>query len=394
MGDIHGQYYDLLNMISKAGEPGGLNYLFLGDYVDRGILGIEVCLLLFALKLNEPKSVVLLRGNHESRNMTEAFTFRLEVLGRFDQEVYDLFMEVFDAMPLAALVAKKYLAMHGGISPELQRVEEINSIDRFEEIPLDGVFCDLVWADPMDDDLAMQHEFKENPERECSNYFGKKPVKALLKRNKLLSIFRGHQVQVDGFKMHRWGSKDSFPYVITIFSAPNYCGSYNNKAAVLLLKNNNLQLKQYQETEPPYRLPDDLNLFSWSMPFLAEKVTGMLFNILKTCTPAELRELNDEVPTEEVLKQVKAESAEAQDKIKRKMHLKQKISSMGKMNVMLTRLRENSEDLLKMKNMSPDGKLPRGLLFQNRSAIKFDQNTFALTKDLDAGNEKRPKKKA
>lgn len=126
VGDLHGQYFDLLNMISKAGEPGTLNYLFLGDYVDRGILGIEVVLLLFAIKLNEPKSVVLLRGNHESRNMTESFTFREEVLDRYDVEVYDLFMDVFDALPISALVAKKYLAMHGGISPELSKIEQIN----------------------------------------------------------------------------------------------------------------------------------------------------------------------------------------------------------------------------------------------------------------------------
>jgi serine/threonine-protein phosphatase 2B catalytic subunit len=123
VGDIHGQYFDLLNMISKAGEPGTINYLFLGDYVDRGVLGIEVVLLLFAIKLNEPKSVVLLRGNHESRNMTESFTFREEVLDRYDLEVYDLFMEVFDSLPISALVAKKYLAMHGGISPELSKLE-------------------------------------------------------------------------------------------------------------------------------------------------------------------------------------------------------------------------------------------------------------------------------
>ena len=123
VGDLHGQYYDLLNMISKAGEPGTLNYLFLGDYVDRGILGIEVVLLLFSIKLNEPKSVVLLRGNHESRNMTESFTFREEVLERYDVEVYDMFMDVFDSLPISALVAKKYLAMHGGISPELHKIE-------------------------------------------------------------------------------------------------------------------------------------------------------------------------------------------------------------------------------------------------------------------------------
>jgi serine/threonine-protein phosphatase 2B catalytic subunit len=122
--------------------------------------------------------------------------------------------------------------------------------------------------------------------------------------------------------MHRWGSQESFPYVITIFSAPNYCGSYNNKAAVLLLKNNNLQLKQYQETEPPYRLPDNLNLFSWSLPFLAEKVTSMLFSIIKNCTLAELKDLDDEMPTQDVMKVVNAETAQAEEKLKRKIMLK------------------------------------------------------------------------
>lgn len=151
---MHGQYFDMLNMMQKAGEPGTINYLFLGDYVDRGILGIEVVLFLIALKLCEPKTVVLLRGNHESRNMTEAFTFREEVLERFDLEVYDLFMEVFDALPVSALIAKKYLAMHGGISPDLQKLEQINDLNRFQEIPLEGIFCDLVWADPLDDEKA------------------------------------------------------------------------------------------------------------------------------------------------------------------------------------------------------------------------------------------------
>lgn len=97
--------------------------------------------------------------------------------------------------------------------------------------------------------------------------------------------------------MHRWGAKDSFPYVITIFSAPNYCGSYKNKASVLILKNNNLQLKQYSDTEPPYQLPEGLDLFSWSLPFLAEKVTSMLYNILKQCSPQELEDgENLEIP--------------------------------------------------------------------------------------------------
>lgn len=155
-------------------------------------------------------------------------------------------------MPIACTVSRKYLAMHGGISPGLKNIEEINDINRKQEIPLDGVFCDLMWADPMEDDEAVNGDFKDNPERDCSNYFGKKPVKKLLRSNRLLSIFRGHQVKQEGFHMHRWGAKDSFPYVITIFSAPNYCGSYKNKASVLILRNSSLQLKQYADTEPPY----------------------------------------------------------------------------------------------------------------------------------------------
>jgi len=129
--------------------------------------------------------------------------------------------------------------------------------------------------------------------------------------------------------MHRWGAKDSFPYVITIFSAPNYCGSYKNKAAVLILKNNNLQLKQYADTEPPYQLPEGLDLFSWSLPFLAEKVTNMLYNILKTCSPAELAATEDaEIPEDmkKLLKDTPEEELKTdQQKMKRRLVLKNKI---------------------------------------------------------------------
>jgi len=110
-------------MLEKAGDPQDINYLFLGDYVDRGIYGIEVVLTLLCIKMSYPKSVILLRGNHESRNMTENFTFREEVITRFDNEMYNLFMECFDSMPISAIVDGKYFAMHGGISPELSKIE-------------------------------------------------------------------------------------------------------------------------------------------------------------------------------------------------------------------------------------------------------------------------------
>lgn len=102
--------------------------------------------------MNYPKNVVVLRGNHESRNMTENFTFREEVIERFDIETYNLFMDLFDSMPIAAVVDGKYIAMHGGISPELVKIEQIDKLNRFQEIPLDGLFCDLLWSDPLPDD--------------------------------------------------------------------------------------------------------------------------------------------------------------------------------------------------------------------------------------------------
>ena len=152
VGDIHGQYYDLVHMLNKAGDPAKLNYLFLGDYVDRGIFGLECMMLLLAIKTNFPRKFIMLRGNHESRNMTESFTFREEVITRYDAQIYDLFMELFDSLPISCVVDDKYLAMHGGISPELNLIDDINKINRFQEIPLDGLFCDLMWADPMKDE--------------------------------------------------------------------------------------------------------------------------------------------------------------------------------------------------------------------------------------------------
>ena len=159
---------------------------------------------------------------------------------------------------------------------------------------------------------------------------------------------------------------------------------------MLILKNNNLQLKQYQESEAPYRLPDNLNLISWSMPFLAEKITGMLYHILRNCSPAELREEMGHDLTQKVSELTRQE----QEKLERKINVKNKIMAMGRMNKMLTTLRENSEMVLQMKQVSLDGRLPRGILLKNRSDVKFDKATFDFTKDLDAKDEKRPKSKS
>lgn len=136
-------------------------------------------------------------------------------------------------------------------------------------------------------------------------------------------MFRGHQVQIDGFKMHKWGSNSSFPYVITIFSAPNYCGTYNNRGAVLILKNSNISMKQFTAVDAPYSLPDGLNLFSWSFPFLSEKVTMMLNGILGNCTDRELKASDEKEKV--LIKNLQTSQAEEKEKIERKLHLKAKI---------------------------------------------------------------------
>ena len=154
--------------------------------------------------------------------MTQHFTFREETIRKYDEDFYNLMMELFDSMPLSAIVNKKYLCVHGGISPDLKKIENFENINRFKEPPTEGLFCDLLWSDPLDDEAAVEYEYKDNKDRECSYLFGRKPVKKLLEKNDLMSVVRAHQVQVEGYKMHRWDGEASFPYVITIFSAPNY----------------------------------------------------------------------------------------------------------------------------------------------------------------------------
>jgi len=161
--------------------------------VDRGFFSLEVLVFLYALKIKWPKEVIMLRGNHESRAMTEHFTFRSEILQKFSSEdVYELFIDSFEAMPLSADVNGDYLCMHGGVSPDLKSTKDIEGINRFTEPPLKGFLCDLLWADPLDDKDARKLSFTENAQRECSVKFGLEPVKKLFAKNHYLSIIRAH----------------------------------------------------------------------------------------------------------------------------------------------------------------------------------------------------------
>eukprot|EP00388_Colpodella_angusta_P004979 GDKJ01015784.1.p1 GENE.GDKJ01015784.1~~GDKJ01015784.1.p1 ORF type:complete len:606 (+),score=141.74 GDKJ01015784.1:96-1913(+) len=284
VGDIHGQYFDLLKLLDVGGDPSTTQYLFLGDYVDRGTFSVEVLLLLLALKCNYPKKVWLLRGNHECRQMTAFFNFRDECEHKFDLSVYAAFTSFFDSLPLSAIINNKFLAVHGGLSPELTQVSQVSQIDRFTEPPRTGLFCDLLWADPADEEKE-EHQnqnsrFFPNDVRGCSYFFGFEGTCNFLERNSLLAVIRAHEAQLEGYKMHRPNVKtENFPTVITVFSAPNYCDCYGNKAAVLKFENNTLNIQQFTSAGHPYYLPSFMDLFTWSLPFVFDKVSELM-NVL------------------------------------------------------------------------------------------------------------------
>lgn len=282
VGDIHGQFYDLLKLLEVGGSPETTKYLFLGDYVDRGAFSIECVLLLCAIKLNYKTTILMLRGNHECRQMTSFFNFKQECEIKYDLEVYDKIMETFDCLPIACLINEKFIAIHGGISPDIDKVLDITKINRFTEPPKTGPMCDMLWSDPVEkDEEALTVSWLENSTRGCSYVFGAKAATPFLTKNDILSIIRAHEAQLEGFKMYKWNNNVDFPSVITIFSAPNYCDVYNNKAAVISFKNNMVNIQQYNYSPHPFILPQFMNIFNWSIPFVSEKISEMLMHIIK-----------------------------------------------------------------------------------------------------------------
>ncbi|CAF2563737.1 unnamed protein product [Rotaria sp. Silwood2] len=293
VADIHGQFYDLLTILTAGGDPAKTCYLFLGDYVDRGQFECECVFLLFALKIKYPQNINLLRGNHETRQMATAFQFKLECEKKYgSRALYDVCMQAFDALPLCALVDNKFLCMHGGLSPEIRTLSDIENLDRFKETPDSGPLCDLIWSDPsadFDNINDQQPDFKLNEVRGCAHFFSYYACRDFLLRNKLLSIIRGHEVQKDGVRFFRQSSRTKFPVLISLFSAPNYCDTYNNEAAILKINANQQMSVSRIEAHPhPFVLPNYENGFEFGERFILYYVTHFLLSILNMYSPKEL----------------------------------------------------------------------------------------------------------
>ena len=226
-GDVHGQYYDLLRLFEYGGFPPDSNYLFLGDYVDRGKYSIETICLLFIYKIKYPENFFLLRGNHESATINRLYGFYDECKRRYSIRLWKVFCDVFNCLPISAVVDEKILCMHGGLSPELLSLELINKIPRPADVPDNGLVCDLLWSDP-DKDIK---GWEEN-ERGVSYIYGPDIVASYLKKLDLDLICRAHQVVEDGYEFF------AKRQLVTVFSAPNYCGEFDNSGAIMTVDEN------------------------------------------------------------------------------------------------------------------------------------------------------------
>ena len=227
-GDIHGQYTDLLRLFELGGYPPESNYIFLGDYVDRGEQSIETICLLLAYKIKYDENFFLLRGNHECASINKIYGFFDECKRRYDVKIWKLFTDLFNCLPIAGLIDDKILLVHGGLSPELKSLEQLKKIMRPTDVPEEGLLCDVLWSDP---DNAIK-EWGPN-DRGTSVTFGQKVLKEFLEKNDLDLLCRAHQVVEEGYEFF---SDDR--ELITVFSAPNYCGEFDNNGAIMIVDEN------------------------------------------------------------------------------------------------------------------------------------------------------------
>ncbi|CCW65477.1 unnamed protein product [Phytomonas sp. EM1] len=246
-GDLHGQYYDLINILNRCPPLGGkvfgrkstdagdcsnkktFNFLFLGDYVDRGPRSIEVMITLLVLKIISPSSITMLRGNHEDEQIMLLYGFFDECKRRYSIQLFKIFTDLFRVLPVAALVNGTVFCMHGGLSCELLHLREIPDL-RPCNVPHSGIICDLLWADP-ESDLPEGVDWAPSTRR-ISSVFSERVLEKFLKTNEIDLVCRAHQVVEEGFQFFPNNHKR---HLLTIFSATNYCNEFGNRGGILCI---------------------------------------------------------------------------------------------------------------------------------------------------------------
>lgn len=267
-GDIHGQFHDLLELFRTGGEIPETKYIFMGDYVDRGYNSLETLTYLLLLKAKYPDHITLLRGNHESRQITQIYGFYDECQRKYaavspnnrnpsgssPSNAWKFACEVFDCFNVAAIIDGRILCVHGGISPDVRTLDQIRVLDRRQEIPHDGAFCDMMWSDPEN-----QIETWAISPRGAGWLFGSRVTNEFNYLNGLELICRAHQLVQEGYKYH-FEQRN----LVTIWSAPNYCYRCGNLASILEVSDHDLKREFKLFKEVPFEYDEHGNIIGQS----------------------------------------------------------------------------------------------------------------------------------
>ncbi|ETO10375.1 hypothetical protein RFI_27003 [Reticulomyxa filosa] len=382
VGDVRGQYFDLLKAMETIGDPANTQYLFLGSYVNRGCLSCECVLLLFAYKITFKDSFFMLRGNQDTRAMSTFFSFKDECKRakkklcpyirkyKYNLELYDAIMNCFDCLPIVAILNKRIFCCHGGISPDIYTIEEIDKLNRFQEVPEEGPMCDLLWSDPADeyqideDDETKESEEKNvswfafNETRQRSYVFGISAIDDFLKRNKLDSIIRGHEANFDGYSMKYINKQTGIPRVLTVHSAPSVSMDiYLCKGACVNINDMVIRILPFLRSPNPYFLPNFMDVFAWSLPFVAEKVVSFWHDVLSFEEP--ITDTDDIIKSQIQLPIL----ANKRSVLKYKLFFVAQIVSIHHV------LSHSKADVACLKSLLSDNKLPPATLFSGFAHI-------------------------
>jgi len=277
-------------------------------------------------------------------------------------EVYNAIMRTFDCLPVAALITNlqgSFLCTHGGLSPYINQLDDIQEFDRFMEPPEAGPLFDLIWSDPIEESTALslsEEDMEEwfdidyvpNPTRGCGYIFGFAAIAPFLENNNLLCLIRAHEVQKEGYHCHYyWKCDQDFPLTITVFSAPNYCDMYGNQGGFMKFDENDFDFHQLSWVAHPYSLPNSMNAITYSLPYARESCTKLCAYILEGCMVGDDEEADDQ--------------------------MKQKVQNFGKLSVLIKKIRERRDEIM------------AGTVNLSEEVAKFEKAS-----KIDGKNEKRP----